>query len=1034
MQAEKRRCAVSVIVPVYNGERYLERCVRSLTGQSLRDIEIVIVNDGSTDSSAQIARRLADEDSRIVCCDHAENKGLFQARLTGVNASCGDYIAFTDADDAVSFDWLRMLYQRATEAQSDITAGRFLCDYGNGKLTYFNLDPLRQDLLLEGDEVFARFISQEGSCYSWHLVWNKLYTRALWMDAMEELQAFSDAHMHFVMCEDIAFSSAMWVRAKRMCTVGNGAYYYYNRANEDQSTTGAVHREKTLRNLQNVVNAFTLMREQMEGRGLLSQYRAHYDAWVLYYAKMYFHFLSTDAHKNKRGDAALIQGAFGIDKSVDVTDYHKRCSWFYTLETPIDTDLLDSMEACKKRIVSEEKEVVSFDVFDTLIQRPFWKPSDLFYLLNDSFTELFGLNSFVSFVDVRVNAERTCREQLNKRAERYEDITLEEIYEQIALDCKLDRDRLMQIKEKEKELELRFCTERRIGKQLYELAVAAGKRIIIVSDMYLPEETVSAILQKNGYRYEKLYLSSALRLSKAQKSLFRHVQKDLSFDAQRFVHVGDNAESDVAHPRSIGWDAIGLPRAIDLFCARVPRVYTGEAYARIVGCNGQIRDAFNAENLYLGYRCAMALVANRLYSDPFEATAPESDFNGDPYRIGYFALGQYLYAITDWMIAQIGEADAGRIHFVARDGYLPMQAYRIFRAFDPTLPAENYLYVSRKALATADVFQKEDLYSFWHKFIMFRFSPKKLEALFLPYYRNGADSVQRALDLSEKEFSCDMTSQNEFYRVMSAIGDRIDFEKLAAYQHRLGDYFSRIIQKQDLLFDIGYSGRAEAALSALLGFSVNSLYVHASSQFLDDRRRMSGFTNKCFYDFKPAVTGVIREHVFMCPAPSAIGYEDEGGALVPVFEEYKTNPENEVIIRIIQQAALDFVHDMKATFAEYIEQFAYQKADMAYAFEHYLHYAKPLDRSVFGCVVFEDDVGEGKTASAVELWNQDIKKFRLERMFSLSDMEVFDEKTQDEKLRNTLTPYAKWKKALCYLILDRRHFLDSVRQRLGKKK
>ena len=132
---------ISVIVPVYNGEAYLEACLKSICRQSYRNLELIVVDDGSRDGSVKLIRRLAAEDSRIKLCEHGENKGLFGARITGFHASHGDYIGFVDSDDEVSIDWFRLLYQTAEEQGNDITEGLTYETYSDGRWDYLNLSP-----------------------------------------------------------------------------------------------------------------------------------------------------------------------------------------------------------------------------------------------------------------------------------------------------------------------------------------------------------------------------------------------------------------------------------------------------------------------------------------------------------------------------------------------------------------------------------------------------------------------------------------------------------------------------------------------------------------------------------------------------------------------------------------------------------------------------------------------------------------------------------------------------------------------------
>lgn len=102
---------ISIIVPVYNAEKTLERCVRSLLGQTYPHIEVILVNDGSRDGSLELCRRFAEEDVRVCVVDQP-NGGVSAARNAGLDAATGNFVMFCDSDDWVSPDWCRLLRQQ----------------------------------------------------------------------------------------------------------------------------------------------------------------------------------------------------------------------------------------------------------------------------------------------------------------------------------------------------------------------------------------------------------------------------------------------------------------------------------------------------------------------------------------------------------------------------------------------------------------------------------------------------------------------------------------------------------------------------------------------------------------------------------------------------------------------------------------------------------------------------------------------------------------------------------------------------------
>jgi len=138
---------VSIIVPVYNAEKYLERCINSLKNQSLKDIEIILVDDSSTDSSLEICNRVAGEDSRIKVI-HKVNEGAGMARNAALSIATGKYIGFADSDDYVEEEMFKTLYEKAVKYNSDLVMSGVLFVDGNMfssegecvRKTYFDKD------------------------------------------------------------------------------------------------------------------------------------------------------------------------------------------------------------------------------------------------------------------------------------------------------------------------------------------------------------------------------------------------------------------------------------------------------------------------------------------------------------------------------------------------------------------------------------------------------------------------------------------------------------------------------------------------------------------------------------------------------------------------------------------------------------------------------------------------------------------------------------------------------------------------------
>lgn len=146
---------VSIIIPVYNVERYLTKCVKSLRNQTYKDIEIILVNDGSTDKSGYICDTLALQDSRISVY-HKKNSGQSDARNLGLDNANGEWITFVDSDDYVTPDYIEFLLNLAIKNQADISIATYTYitpkrrkDRGTGEMVVMNAETTIKRMLLD---------------------------------------------------------------------------------------------------------------------------------------------------------------------------------------------------------------------------------------------------------------------------------------------------------------------------------------------------------------------------------------------------------------------------------------------------------------------------------------------------------------------------------------------------------------------------------------------------------------------------------------------------------------------------------------------------------------------------------------------------------------------------------------------------------------------------------------------------------------------------------------------------------------------
>ena len=163
---------LTIIIPVYNTEKYLERCVESVRNQTYDNLEIILIDDGSTDASGGICDRLAEEDGRIVVL-HKKNGGQSSARNMGLDIATGELIGFVDSDDYIVPDMYETLYNLMNEYEAEISCCNFEKRGLKGHEEY-NSDVLDEVSVFSREESLKTLLECKRIAY---VVWNKLYKR-----------------------------------------------------------------------------------------------------------------------------------------------------------------------------------------------------------------------------------------------------------------------------------------------------------------------------------------------------------------------------------------------------------------------------------------------------------------------------------------------------------------------------------------------------------------------------------------------------------------------------------------------------------------------------------------------------------------------------------------------------------------------------------------------------------------------------------------------------------------------------------------
>ena len=205
---------ISVIIPIYNTEKYLSQCLETVVNQTFKNLEIICINDGSTDSSLKIIQKYAQKDNRIKIIDQ-KNKGLCASRNNGLKASTGKYISFIDSDDYIDLDYYEKHYKALCKYDADISCSGFYHE----RLPDFSINYNKEQIYCDIDDKIK--ITQAG-IYGY--VWRYVFSRDL---LFKNDLCFEEGRV----IEDVIFTISAIYYSNLLVTIPQSTYFYRHNNN-----------------------------------------------------------------------------------------------------------------------------------------------------------------------------------------------------------------------------------------------------------------------------------------------------------------------------------------------------------------------------------------------------------------------------------------------------------------------------------------------------------------------------------------------------------------------------------------------------------------------------------------------------------------------------------------------------------------------------------------------------------------------------------------------------------------------------------
>lgn len=580
----------------------------------------------------------------------------------------------------------------------------------------------------------------------------------------------------------------------------------------------------------------------------------------------------------------------------------------------------------KKIIDKNEIKVVSFDIFDTLLERPCINPTDILYLLNYP----------PKVLKTRLFAETDLKDPF---------VNIWGIWDYVKFQCNLcDEEKESYLKE-ELGIERKLAFSREIAKEIYNYAVQKGKKIIAVSDMYLPGNFLKELLHEKGYPcIETVYVSCEEKDRKDSGKLFNKVLTNEKLKSLNMIHIGDNIMSDYKIPLYKGIKTFWIPSSLFLFKRDFIRRTREDRFNNIIPDDPILR-------LLLGF------TINRIYETGNDLKKSRA-INFKQFVnlvIAPYAVHTALFINNN---RKIQSGIYNKIFFAARDGFLPMQIYKKIK--DTTSIPSEYLFASRRAygclsnenfIQSFDTLISEKNYTLddFLKFLL----PNKTE------YESLIPQIDKEiLNLSikdNKELCEDILNKNR-ERISSYYSNR-RFITSQYYTNIFKDCKERI-----LIFDCGYSGSiSESLMKVNPNCKIDKVYLWQTYKNIQRDLNNQTKTFIAIGGYKPSWLDVVIESFFSSCQGSCIGFDVEGNEIVPIFEHL--DEDNKKILKKVHEEVYLYLEQFTETFGQYLKFFG--KSQMKYTAEltNIIFSRRKNNQKIFDNIVFTDSYlhGERKT-------------------------------------------------------------------------
>ena len=265
---------ISIILPIYNTETYLSRCIESILNQTYKNLEIICIDDGSTDTSSEILDKYAKMDERIKSI-HKKNGGESNARNTGLNLMSGQYVGFMDCDDWIELDMYEILVSHIVDKNVDMAISTWYCDKDNSSEKVQNRLPV-SNRVFNRKELF-QYIYRRDDYRGFAYMWNKLYKRELFYYKEGKLILFDE---DLRLGGDVLYLGKLASNTKNACYIDKAFYHYNQRETSGCHTQDLKKREDWIEAYRRLIAYIDMIEIEIDVMPWIKRFMAYHSSNV----------------------------------------------------------------------------------------------------------------------------------------------------------------------------------------------------------------------------------------------------------------------------------------------------------------------------------------------------------------------------------------------------------------------------------------------------------------------------------------------------------------------------------------------------------------------------------------------------------------------------------------------------------------------------------------------------------------------------------------------------------------------------------